>query len=259
MNIKNFYLENIKKDEYYYRFYNKISNTKKRYNVFTGEELVKEDFEFEIFDPEEGISKFKEMCEPNISLNELNSWFHLLSFYLYKNGYMIREFPKLLDRPPLDPTVFTSQQIREYLIDQGKSYNGTVRYADRRLFVSKLVFQKKSSYINIDESIDKKFIAISNRQSSFNNMPLNEKLMEIANLIEALLKIDNKFMSFDYSNTFLGYISEDLVKKYRKNLNCFRHSSGISIKERESYSDEQKKFLVDYGLTIVKVIHSQLY
>lgn len=198
------------------------------------------------------------MCEPNIPLNELDSWFHLLSFYLYKNGYMIREFPKLVDRPPVNSTVFTNQQIREHLITQGKSYNGNVRYANRRSFASKLVFQKKSSYINIDESIDNKFIAISNRQFSFRNMSLNEKLMEIANLIESLLMRDNKFMSFDYSNSFLGYISEDLIKKYRRNLNCFRHSSEISIKEKESYSDEQKKFLVDYGLTIVKVIHSQL-
>lgn len=55
---------------------------------------------------------------------------------------MIKEFPKLLERPPLDPTDFTTQEIRHYLIDQGQSYKGTVRYADRRLFVSKLVFQK---------------------------------------------------------------------------------------------------------------------
>lgn len=257
MNIKNFYFENIQEDEYYHRFYNKIRSANKKYNVFTGE-VVEEDCEFEIFDPEEGISKFKEMCEPNISLVELTSWFHLLSFYLYKNGYMIKEFPTLLDRPPLDPTDFTTRQIRECLIAQGESYNGTVRYADRRLFASKLIFQKKANYINIDESIDKKFIYISNRQSSFHNMSLNEKLMEIANLIEALLKRDNKFISFDYSNAFLGYISEDLVKKYRKNMQCFRHSSVESIKERETRSDEQKRFLVDYGLTIVKVIHSQL-
>ena len=63
-----------------------------------------------------------------------------------------------------------------------------VRYASRRKFVAGLTFELKSSHIDIDDLINQKFVEISNRQASFNNMSTDEKLAEIANLIENLLK-----------------------------------------------------------------------
>lgn len=41
-------------------------------------------------------------------------------------------------------------------------------------------------------------------------------------------------------------------------MHCFRHATDDAISERKTYSEEQKNFFVDYGLTIVKVIHSLL-
>ena len=38
-------------------------------------------------------------------------------------------------------------------------------------------------------------------------------------------------------------------------MHCFRHATDEAIAERNSYSEEQKNFFVDYGLTIVKVIY----
>ena len=46
-----------------------------------------------------------------------------------------------------------------------------------------------------------------------------------------------------------------IVKNYRKQMQCFRHCTDEAIAERKTYSEEQKTFLVDYGLTIVKAIH----
>ena len=46
-----------------------------------------------------------------------------------------------------------------------------------------------------------------------------------------------------------------IVKNYRKKMQCFRHCTDEAIEERKTYSEEQKTFLVDYGLTIVKAIH----
>ena len=37
-------------------------------------------------------------------------------------------------------------------------------------------------------------------------------------------------------------------------MHCFRHAADDAIAERSTYSEEQKDFFVDYGLTIVKVI-----
>lgn len=86
-------------------------------------------------------------------------------------------------------------------------------------------------------------------------MSLDEKLSEIANLTENLLKKNGKYVELDYSKICFEYISDDEVKSFRKKLHCFRHSTDEAIQERESYSDEQKNFMVDYGLTIVKVIY----
>lgn len=78
------------------------------------------------------------------------------------------------------------------MISEGKDDGGTVRYAARRVYVANLTFEVKTSHIEVDESIDQKFIEISTRNASFNSMSLDEKLSEIANLTENLLKKNGK-------------------------------------------------------------------
>lgn len=121
-----------------------------------------------------------------------------------------------------------------------------------------MTFELKPNHIDIDNNINNKFIAISNRQASFNNMSTDEKLSEIANLIEYLLKKDGKFITLDYSVICFEYISSEIVTSFRKKMQCFRHASDEAISERKSYTEEQKDFLIDYGLTIIKAIHSLL-
>lgn len=86
-------------------------------------------------------------------------------------------------------------------------------------------------------------------------MSTDEKLAEIANLIENMLKKNGQFLAPDYSQICFDYINEDTIKNYRKKLQCFRHSSSESISERASFTKEQKIFLIDFGLTVLKVIH----
>ena len=193
MYLKEFYFQNIQKDEYRYRFYNLIENVNNVYNIFTVYTEV-EDYEFEVYDAEEAITKFRELCQPdvNFSSNGNKCWFYLISYYLYKVGYVIKEFPRLLARPPVDPSDFTYVEIRDRMISEGHDDNGTVRYAARRTFVARVTFEQKSTYVDIDDSINQKFIEISNRQASFNNMSTDEKLAEIANLIESLLNKNKK-------------------------------------------------------------------
>lgn len=173
-------------------------------------------------------------------------------------GYEIKEFPRLLARPPVEPSDFAYGEIRNRIIAQGFDDNGTVRYAVRRTFIAGLTFEIKSNHIEINDAIEQKFTEISNRQASFNNMSMDEKLAEIANLIENLLKINGKFVTPDYTKVCFEYISNDNVTSYRKKMHCFRHSTNEAILERKTYSEEQKSFFVDYGLTIVKAVHSLL-
>lgn len=259
MDLKEFYFQNIKEEEYHHRFYDSIKNSNVIYNIFTGYEEV-DYIAFDVYDVEEAIMKFRELCEPEVSFSgvENTCWFYLITYYLHKVGYEIKEFPRILARPPVEPGDFTYGDIRNRIISQGGDCNGTVRYATRRAFVADLTFELKSNHIEITDSINQKFVEISNRQSSFNNMSTDEKLAEIANLIENMLKKDGKFLSIDYSLVCFDYINEDTVKEYRHRLQYFRHSSDKSIEERASFSNEQKSFLIDYGLVIIKAIHDLL-
>lgn len=259
MDLKEFYFQNIQEAEYHYRFHDSIKNVNRMNNIFIGYEEVG-DYEFEVYDAEEAIVKFRELCQPDMdfSSSEKKCWFYLVTYYLYKMGYVIKEFPRVLARPPVDPRDFAYGEIRNRIIAQGDDDNGTVRYAVRSKFVASFTLELKSSHIDIDNLINQKFIEISNRQASFNNMSTDEKLAEIANLIENLLKKNGKFISPDYPKICFDYISNDIVTSYRKKMHCFRHATDEAIAERNSYSEEQKNFFVDYGLTIVKVIHSLL-
>ena len=89
-------------------------------------------------------------------------------------------------------------------------------------------------------------------------MSTDEKLAEIANLIENLLKKNGKFITPDYTKICFDYISDDIVTSYRKKMHCFRHATSDAVAERKNYTEEQKNFFVDYGLTIVKVIYTLL-
>lgn len=259
MDLREFYYQNITEDEYHYRFMDSIKNAGKTYNIFTGYEEAT-DIDFVIYDVEEAILKFKELCQPEVTFynNENKTWFYLITYYLHKMGYEIKEFPRLLARPPVEPSDFTYGEIRNRIVAQGGGDNGTVKYATRRVFVSNLTFEVKSNHIEISESINQKFVEISNRQSTFNNMSTDEKLAEIANLIENMLKKDGSFITLDYSKVCFAYIDDGGVKRFRNQLQCFRHSTDESIRERASFSEEQKSFLIDYGLVIIKAIYEIL-
>lgn len=260
MELKTFYLCNIKEDEYHHRFKRAVEDSGKIYNIFSGYE-EHYDYSFEIFDDEEAITKFRELCQPevNFSGNENKCWFYLITYYLHKAGYTITEFPRLLSRPPVDPSEFTYTEVRNRIISQGGDDNGTVRYATRRAFIANLTFDRKANHIGIDDSLNRKFVEISTRQATFTNMSTDEKLAEIANVIEHLLKKPNgKFITLDYSNLCFGYVTNEMVTDYRKKMHCFRHGTVDALSERKSYSADQKNFFVNYGLTILMVIQSLL-
>ena len=95
-----------------------------------------------MFDVEEAITKFRELCQPEMNSGNFENkcWFYLITYYLYKMGYEIKEFPRVLARPPVDPSDFTYGDIRNRIISKSEDVNGTVRYAIRRAFVSGLTF-----------------------------------------------------------------------------------------------------------------------
>ena len=257
MDLRKFYLENVSQDEYYYNFYDLVADVNKTYNVFGGEQET-EDYSFDVYDIEEAIDNFKTSCQPENDgpSKEYDAWFYLSLFYLYKCGFVINEFPRLVEHPPKERYDFTYKAIRNKIIDLGQDQNGTVKYATRRVFISHLTFTQKDHTISISATIDAKFKEISNRQASFQSMSTDEKLAEIANLIENMLKKDGNFLTLDYSSICFNFLDDKTIREYRKSIQCFRHSAPESIAERATFTNEQKGFMIDYGLTIIKTIHT---
>ena len=68
MDLKEFYFQNIKESEYHYRFLESVKKVNYTYNIFCGEEET-QNYQFEIYDVEEAITKFKELCQPDVDFS----------------------------------------------------------------------------------------------------------------------------------------------------------------------------------------------
>lgn len=79
--------------------------------------------------------------------------------------------------------------------------------------------------------------------------------MVSSNLIENFIKVNDSFVELNYTKVCFDYINNDNVRDYRKRIQCFRHASEKSLKERNSFTNEQKMFLVDYGILALKSIN----
>lgn len=131
--------------------------------------------------------------------------------------------------------------------------NGQVPFSARRTLIASLTFEKNNS-IEINEDIDMLFKRISTRNAKFESMSNDEKLKEIANLIEYMLFDNGNYKKLDYSKISFNYIDDVLIKSYRKQVQCFRHASQKALNDRKIFKEYQKEFMIDYGITIIKVI-----
>ena len=114
---------------------------------------------------------------------------------------------------------------------------------------------KKKADTNITEDLNLKFQEISTRSARFENMSTDEKIREILNMIEYLLKDNGKYVKLDYEKITLNTINEQLIIDFKKQIQCFRHASEESIKERKSFTDDQKKFIIDYGIMLCNLLY----
>lgn len=257
MDLRQYYLDNVVETEYYYRFYKLIRDVNSQ-STSLFQIKNASDYKFLVNSSLDVIDRFKSLCLPENEgqSDEHECWFFLTLFYLYKNGYIIEEFPRLIDHPPSRSMDFSNREIRSYLTTHHKAQGGRVPHKARRELVASLTITQKDSSIGLNQSIEDKFRAISTRQASFLEMSTDEKLREIVNVIENLLKIDNKYQSLDYSQICFNYITDDMIREYKKQLQCFRHSTEAALKEREAFSKEQKHFMIDFGVTILNAIHT---
>ena len=115
-----------------------------------------------------------------------------------------------------------------------------------------------SEYISVSDDVDEILKKVSSRNMSFINMEVDEKIDSLNRAIENILKNDKKYIKTDSSFLFLNFITDDQIREYRTLTNCFRHGSDEMIKERAKYTEAQKVFLINYGLTICNSLMASL-
>lgn len=111
-----------------------------------------------------------------------------------------------------------------------------------------------SDIIKIEEEIDDRIEEISTRSARFTDMAEDEKLKELANLLEYLLKDKKKFKVLNFEKYTFDFIDDNDLTQFRKKLQIFRHSDKESIEERKKINNDEKIFLVNYGVLIVNYI-----
>lgn len=248
IDLKSYYGQTAYKNEYYIHKYERL--------LYSG--MVSSLW---IDDDDDAIDIFKELVMPFNRNNPMidipnDEKFIYICNYLYNKGYYIEQFPKFLERPA-DRWTFSYNMIREEIIKE-KGYNGSVSWDARRQYVKALNFVKIEKF-NVSDDINKILKDISTRSANFREMELDEKLEGICNSIEYLLKPKNSasFMNIDYSDS-CDYLSDDIVKKFRNKLECFRHSTKEDLETRENFTQEQKQFLINFGLLIIDFLKTKV-
>lgn len=221
--------------------------------------LLKLDGNFMYVDSQDVIDRFRRICKPPDTEFEFNNdEFLLLCFWLYKHGYVIKEFPNVLSRPT-SLHGFANQEIRKY-IQSKKGHNGDVLWSDRRDLCDNLAITTNSSFQLIPSEVESKIRLISTRSAEFDSMTKDEQLQNLNNLIENLLKPSQKgkFLTLDYSKVFFGFLSEEDVKQYRQRTHPFRHATQDTLEQRSKMSEGEKLLLSQLGVFIARHLYDYL-
>jgi hypothetical protein len=245
MELLEYFLKEVDANNPYYQFREDIENG--QVNIFDNTPIPYE--KLYVSSSKEAINKFRILTQPQNSYGaEENCKFILICHYLYQNKYVIEEFPELLENP-MTLSEFAYNQVRTYLISRGIGNSNRVAWQDRRDLINTLKFKILENFY-VQSEINQLFQIVSTRSAEFQAMTNEEKLKEIANLLEYLLKDGKKFITLNTDSIYCGFISNDQITAYRKKIQCFRHSSMDSLVERESLKDNIE-FLISYGLAIL--------
>lgn len=208
--------------------------------------------EYFVIDIEEAKNQFLYLLQPYNKDNQYDTnKFILICNFLNEEGYYIKEFPSFLERPT-SRWDLSYNQIRNIIINE--THESRVAWADRRTFISNMCIERKHEF-KYSNNFDSIMNDIATSRNEFNKMSIDEKLMNICNAIEYLLKENGKFkiINYNFSN---GFLSDEIVKKFRNFLEIFRHDTKEDITKRKELSDNQKKYFVELGISIIDYISS---
>lgn len=77
-------------------------------------------------------------------------------------------------------------------------------------------------------------------------------------LLKRSEKKKKNYIQINYSLISNGLITNDMVISFQKDLQCFRHGEASMIEKRESFSEEYKLFMIDFGILILNLAYREL-
>lgn len=242
----------------------KTCNNKFYIDFYVSYEMIISDFDFILRSESEILEEWKKCLDPNvvdIKENIHNTViFGVTSFWLYCNNYIIEQYPIFL-KEWQKPSELT---LRDLKIDTANlyGYNGQangVAWNDRRKYIKDLsIIKKNNSHLPVSSDIESILHSVSSSNTEFQNMSLNEKLRTIRDSMENIAKVDGKYVEIPYDEITLGMISKIEVKEFSSLLQNFRHGDKDMIRKRDSLSNSQKLFMVDFGLLLINLSYVYL-
>lgn len=246
--------------EYFYQNYERVNN--KYYNKFKDvyqQELDENDDE--ILDDDDAIYKWKQLIYPknrypkSVGEYKDNAYFGLLSFYLYSKGYEIEQYPQMLSKWRTLSDV-SDGELKEATRRIYSPNGEDVRWADRRTYIDSLTFNKKNdSLLSLENDLEEIISSVSHRNAKFNDMILDEKLATIRDAFENIGKKNGKYLYIPYENLSVRYLSQKEAQSFANELQCFRHGESTLVAKRASYTEEQKLFMIDYGMMLLNLAY----
>lgn len=207
------------------------------------------------------IEEFKTLISPNNEMNYETSQFRFeVLCKKFKNcGYKIQVYG-------LDYFDFTKTELRKFAYDKIRSsiierdtdtYTGNVSWQSRRDFIKNdMIFVSNQQILSSEVIKELEEINFTD----VNDTNLDQTLCDIINYIENKLKDKKKYVDLTKSESYTSkllastLVSQDLIREYRSQLQCFRHHSEHEIEKRNSFSDDEKKILIAYGHSICLLI-----
>ena len=251
MDLTNYFFDRYDKNKYPY-----YARMLQRYDI-----NVFKEYPCNYIDDDEIINKWKSYTHPSSfdDDKEIVFEFMLMSFYLLNEGYVIEEHPNLLFK--IAPPSYISEGILKETTRSkiGTKPNGAVAWSDRRTYSNSLTFTKKNNEIPYSINVQDIFKIVSSANKEFKDMTLDEKLEQIRNVFSYIGKTENgKFININIDEISKGYVTKDQLISYQNELQCFRHGEKEMVNKRSEYTEEQKQFLIDYGLMLINATERYL-
>lgn len=217
--------------------------------------------DFEYVDEEQVIESFRDLLKPKYNSGGFGDYsrmdsieFSAIMEWLNENNFVIREFPNAIQRK-MSLKSFGSDTIRSYIQSKNPGLS-KVAWSDRRALIDTLTIERKyvDSSFAVEDGIDDIMKEIAMGTGSFDNQSKENKLANLNNCVEYLLKDKKKFRKVE-SYIFYDFLNESDVIKFRKETHVFRHHDREAIVSRNGWSERKKDFYIRMGIIIVTEVY----